>query len=841
MKHPLPRLLRLALAAATCIAALGSAGAAPVPPPAVPRLTHPGAGQILYFVLADRFANGDPANDTGGIPGGPDDHGFDPTRISHYQGGDFAGLIDKLDYLKELGITGIWVTPPFKNKPVQAGTAGYHGYWITDFTQVDPHLGSNDDYRRFIDEAHARGIRVYMDIIVNHTADVIKYRGDTYDYTPIAERPDRDAEGRPFTPAEVAWNGVEPPNFPKLSAETSFARVPVVPPGEADIKRPAWLNDLTLYHNRGDTTFTGENSLYGDFVGLDDLYTENPRVVTGFIEIYKQWITDFGIDGFRIDTAKHVNLEFWQAFSPAIRAHARALGRPDFISFGEVYSEEGDAEFLSEFSSDLAPIDTTLDFGFFAGAREFISQKKPAAALVKRFHDDDFYTDHDSNVHSTVTFLGNHDAGRFAWFLEQDNPGADDATLLRLAELGHGLMFLSRGQPTVYYGDEQGMIGTGNDMRARETMFPGTPSLYRDARLLGTDRTGADDKFDTTHPLYRLIAALATLRKSHPTLGTGAMIMRETAHPNLLAFSRIHRDHKLEYLAVFNNSRNAVVTSEVPVDQPPGSRLKIVFHTRSREMRTVTDITVGDNGMAPVRLGPLQFAVWRARAPLPPRKAPPKIHWATPAAGDTLTFDTYAAYGQHFVRRRELRVEVAAADALAEVTFLMTRSSRPDQYAYLGTDDAPPYRIFWRPPSDLSPEETVSFIAVVDDLRGHRAEARIDGLHIAPADRPFGVRGATTPTLTRQPEPALSLSPENALTLQVEAAGTPPLEYAWLRDGTIIPGADTASLAVDQPGHYTALIRNRAGTTLSRTVTVSGEPATADRPGAAQPAPAPAF
>ena len=131
----------------------------------VPRFTHPGAGHVFYFVLTDRFENGSTANDSGGIPGGPDVSGFDPTRISHYHGGDFVGLTSKLDYIKGLGATAIWITPPFRNKPMQMGTAGYHGYWILDFTSIDPHLGTEAEFGEFVAQAHRRGMRVYLDIV----------------------------------------------------------------------------------------------------------------------------------------------------------------------------------------------------------------------------------------------------------------------------------------------------------------------------------------------------------------------------------------------------------------------------------------------------------------------------------------------------------------------------------------------------------------------------------------------------------------------------------------------------------------------------------------------------
>ena len=140
---------------------------------------------------------------------------------------------------------------------------------------------------------------------------------------------------------------------------------------------PAWLNDPTLYHNRGDSTFSGENSEYGDFVGLDDLFTENHKVVTGMEDIYNAWV-DLGIDGFRIDTVKHVNLEFWQQFSPAVLAHARERGNDDFFMFGEVY--DANPAYMSTFTT-AGKLPATLDFGFQNAAQQFVAGKNadPAA------------------------------------------------------------------------------------------------------------------------------------------------------------------------------------------------------------------------------------------------------------------------------------------------------------------------------------------------------------------------------------------------------------------------------------------------------------------------------
>ena len=192
-----------------------AAGLALVMPAAAQDLRQrPPEDEVIYFVLPDRFANADPANDTGGIRGDRLRHGFDPTHKGFYHGGDLKGLIARLDYIQSLGATAIWLAPVFKNKAVQGApgeeTSGYHGYWITDFTTVDPHLGSEADFKALVDAAHERGMKVYMDIIANHTADVIHnvecgdracdYRGRAdYPYSTVGGVDGRSIRGSPAT------------------------------------------------------------------------------------------------------------------------------------------------------------------------------------------------------------------------------------------------------------------------------------------------------------------------------------------------------------------------------------------------------------------------------------------------------------------------------------------------------------------------------------------------------------------------------------------------------------------------------------------------------------------
>ncbi len=795
-----------ALAAASLLVAARAAEPAPV---LVPRFTHPGAGQTYYFVLADRFANGDVGNDRGGLVGDPDVTGFDPTRISHYHGGDLAGLTAHLDYLYDLGITSVWLTPPFKNKPMQQGTAGYHGYWITDFTQIDPHLGTNDDFRAFVAAAHARGMRVAMDIIVNHTADVIQLAGD-HAYREIKDEPYRDAAGAVFDARTVAFNGLnDAARFPALAAEVSFPYRPWIPAGEEQIKVPAWLNDVTLYHNRGNTTFAGENSTQGDFAGLDDLFTENPRVVRGFIDIFTWWQRKFGVDAFRIDTVRHVNTEFWQAFSPAIREQARLLGRPDFVQFAEVYNDAGDPAVLSEFSTNSMPIDTTLDFGFFVAARRFVAEGGTAGALADFFARDDHYIDHDSNVHTTTTFLGNHDAGRFGYFLAEANPGASRERLADLVKLGHGLLYFARGQPVIYYGDEQGMIGRGgHDMQARESLFAAQAPDFREATLLGTDRTGADDKFDPRHPFYQLIARLGKLRAEHAALRVGALIPRLGAEPGLAAFSRIERGERVEYLAAFNNSRTTTLRTLLPTSQVGGATLKPLFASDGEAAALTADAA----GQVAVELAPLQFALWRAETPLAASEKPLAITLVKPNTGAELKTTVREVDGLLFPSRQEIRAEVSGADDFAEVTFALRRASQPHQVEILGVDDTAPYRVFWSRPADLKPEDSFTVMASVTDLRGRQATDRVEGLHVQASDAVFGIAHARVPEIR-----ALA---NDAGQITVQASGSGALEYQWLRDGQLLSDATGATLAVSAPGRYQVLVHDLAGTVLSEAVDV---------------------
>jgi glycosidase len=540
--------------------ALAALALATAPVPAGYRARLP-EDEVIYFLLPDRFENGDPSNDRGGLTGDRLRTGYDPTSKGFFHGGDLKGVASRLDYIQGLGATAVWVAPVFQNKAVQGPpgqeSAGYHGYWITDFTQVDPHLGTNADFKALVDAVHARGMKFYMDIVVNHTADVIQFTEckGSCPYRSIADYPYQRRGGVSGAPINRGFDGT---NFDRLK-DPNYAYTVSVPAAERDVKRPAWLNDPIYYHNRGDSTFRGESSTMGDFVGLDDLFTEHPRVVSGMIDIYCGWITRYGVDGFRIDTAQHVNAELWQKFVPAMLTCARKKGIPHFHIFGEVAMDDVDPAHTAV-NTRVDKLPSVLDFGFLWAVRDVVAGNRGTDELAKLFRSDPLYEGGDKAALQLPTFVSNHDSpGHLGGAIRRAQPGTADTEVLKRDMLAHAMLLTLRGVPTIYFGDEQGFGGKGGDQDARQDMFASQVATYNEDKLLGTSSTTAEANFNPAHPLYREIAELAHIRTSHRALTRGRQLVRYAQDkPGLFAVSRFDPGTNREMLLLFNTSPNPV-------------------------------------------------------------------------------------------------------------------------------------------------------------------------------------------------------------------------------------------------------------------------------------------
>ena len=493
-------------------------------------------------------------------------------------------------------------------------------------------------------------MKVFFDIITNH-ADVIDYTQKQYSYRNKTDYPYRDANG-------VAFNDRDYVNepFPPMDPAVSFPYTPFFnTTADADAKFPDWLDNPIYYHNRGDSTFAGESSEYGDFIGLDDLFTERPEVEKGMEEIYKAWI-DLGIDGFRIDTAKHVNLEFWQC-SRRRCSSTRRTGHDDFFMFGEVF--DANPAFQSIYST-AGMLPATLDFGFQQAAVAFTNGNE-STVLANMFAGDDYYTDADSNAYNLPTFLGNHDMGRIGRFV--------DGSLAKV-DFANALMFTLRGQPVIYYGDEQGFIGDGGDKDARQDMFASQVASYNDDLMIGSAPTGSPDRYGTNGEVFRNIAELSRSGPRTPRCRTG----RRSA-----LRQRLRRHLRRQ-------PRRRGRADRVPrrrQQQRLRETATFATYTKNGKFRPIygggASLTVGAEGQVTVTVPPLTVRVYRR----PGRSSAAKLRRRSrsrPQPADVLS------------GRAEVQAGVPA-NQFTQVTFAYRPVGVTD-WTLLGTDDNPTYVVF---------------------------------------------------------------------------------------------------------------------------------------------------
>ena len=608
----------------TVISSIIFASTAVAATPAIPADRVGLAKELIYFVFPDRYLNGDTSNDQ--------HPGYDPTDTAFFHGGDLKGLTgtcsagdNGLARIKKLGFTAVWVTPLVVQQRPTPNGAGYHGYWGVDFLDVDPHLGTKADLLAFSECAKKLELKLILDVVTNHTGDVIQYKD----------------------------------------------RVAFIPDDLAKAKNPSWLNDINNYHNVGDiSNCWGEGlcSQLGDFYGLDDIATEKPVVYNGWADVFGSWIKDYGISGFRVDTARHVDDNFFKNWSPQINAAAQSVGINDFTIFGEVW-DVNPINLMNYIRRNK--IQTVLDFPFQRSAVEFASGYSDAATIENLFSYDDLYTTATSHASNMVTFLGNHDMGRAGKIIESKriNPASE---LLPRTLLGHSLMYLTRGIPSVYYGDEVGMTGTGSgsDQLARQDMFSTKVNIWKTEKRIGSSPIGTGNAFDITdkHPIANHLKVLAKLRTANPALANGSMQIRY-AKDYLLAISKKDDAENREYVVAFNNSNKSIKATITTATSKGGWKL-LMGKTSVKAAAEKITMTVPA----------LSTVVLRANQKID--KTDVKIG----KVSSSLDFLT----GYY-----ETKAAITTKDMLKVTFFSRTSSSQP--WSSLGTDTNSPYSVYLDP------------------------------------------------------------------------------------------------------------------------------------------------
>jgi neopullulanase len=472
---------------------------------------------VIYFIMPDRFADGDASNnDPAKSPGL-----YDRTKGRYYHGGDFQGVIDRLPYLKDLGVTALWINPVYDNTdrldeletyPETPGgpkrpTTAYHGYGAIDFYAVEEHYGDIGKLRELVDRAHSMGLKVIQDQIANHTSP----------YHPWAT--DRPTPTWFYGTVENHLSN----NWQKWTAMDPYA-----------------------------TDETRRRNLEGWFIDiLPDLNQDDEEVRRYLIQNTLWWLGTVGFDAVRMDTLPHVPRHFWRDWTAAIKKEY-----PNVNVLGELF--DGDPALLAYFQRGRAGhdridpgIDTLYDFALFYAVRDSFAKGQSVRKLAQVLAKDWLYPD----ARVLVPFLGVHDMERF-----MHEPGATVGGL----KLAQTFIMTTRGTPLLYYGDELAMPGAADPDNRRD--FPGGfPGDTRNA-FTREGRTAAENEvFDHLRRLARLRAELAPLRR-------GSVLHLHDGEQQT-AFARAHEGAAV--LVAFNNDTKPA-TFEInvrPVGWPDGARL----------------------------------------------------------------------------------------------------------------------------------------------------------------------------------------------------------------------------------------------------------------------------
>ncbi len=557
-------------------------------------------GEVIYQLMVDRFANGDINND----------HGVSPGDLGRYQGGDWQGVIDQVDYLVDLGVTTVWISPVVRNVESDAGFDGYHGYWAQDFLDVNPHFGDLAKLREMVQVLHDHGILVILDIVTNHVGQVFYYDINKNG------RPDESVQGSGTT-SPILRTGEYDPDFDirGVQAFTSLGEsglapidwvvIPELnrgPPEPPEFANPNW------YWRRGRVTVWGREAeacaavgidagsdwdacyqyvrvqeVTGDFPGgLKDLRTDLPEVREALIRVMTHWIDAADIDGFRIDTVKHVEHDFWVQFATAVREYAHQVGKDRFFMFGEVfdgadwllgsYTAPGMLDSVFYFSQKFRVYDAVMKFGAPTSEIEQLwTERRENYGDTPQGSVTDLAGEGISPQRLLVNFLDNHDVPRFLF----DQPD------LRRLHLSLALLFTEDGIPCIYYGTEQQLDG-GNDPGNREPLW----------------ETG----YDRQNPTFQRIRDLARMRRTYQELQYGSLAIHWStertgaeADAGIFAFERRYRGDRAMVVLNTHFEQESVTSAEslgferMTTTLPPGTVLVDVIPGSDGATFEVTD------------------------------------------------------------------------------------------------------------------------------------------------------------------------------------------------------------------------------------------------------------
>jgi glycosidase len=561
--------------------------------------------EVIYQVLIDRFDNGDRGND----------YGVRLTDLARYQGGDWRGLENRLDYLQELGVTALWISPVIKNVDTDANVDGYHGYWAQDWEKPNPHFGDLARLRSLVDAAHERGMKVIIDIVTNHVGQAFFYDLN------LNGVPDINFQNNGGVGGPVRHYTEYDPDFdPRgVQAFTSLGEAGPAPvifqydPATNHIPpEPELFQDPGVYNRKG-RTYNFEDPdqlLHGDFPGgLKDIDTTRCDVKQAFVDIHAGWIEKTNADGFRIDTIKHVEYEFWRYFTQRVRTRLAAQGKENFLMFGEIF--DGRDELIGSYTRNIPPTDAErpreqecaldgepitgdqLDSAFyfsqhFQAVRDVFQDAQSTDRIQALWEARPTNYGDTAAANGTglipheipINFLDNHDVARFLFWI-QDRPMDEQRMLLHNALL---FLITAQGIPCIYYGTEQEFSG-GNDPANRERLW--------------------DTGFDTTGPTFVFLQRALKIRQQYRSVRRGQVrVAYSTANTGpepdagIFAFERFGGDAGGSYaLMVFNSNQDHPSSPRfedrtMDVLAPPGTELVDVLSGGEITATVAGDMTV---------------------------------------------------------------------------------------------------------------------------------------------------------------------------------------------------------------------------------------------------------